>query len=188
MNFFNFYNHPKNIRFASFKFALNEAKRRNHKVVVETGVARGKVKFLFFSKINWKDGMSTMILSDYAKHVNGELHSCDINKKYVSNAQKFVKKNKLFVNFYIKDSLNFLLEFPKKIDFLYLDSLDGQFPNASQHQLIEIMNAKDKLSKNSLVLLDDKGSKTNLSIDYMINNNFKIINETDQQVLLSLDN
>ena len=187
MNFFNFYNHPKNIRFNSFKFALNEAKKRNHKVVVETGVARGKVKFLFFSKINWKDGMSTMILSDYAKHVKGELHSCDINKKYVSNAQKFVKKNKLFVYFYIKDSLNFLLEFPKKIDFLYLDSLDGQFPTASQHQLTEIMNAKDKLSKNSLVLLDDKGSKTNLSINYMINNNFKIINETDQQVLLSLE-
>jgi hydroxymethylpyrimidine pyrophosphatase-like HAD family hydrolase len=188
MNFFNFYNHPKNIRFESFKFALNEAKKRNHKVVVETGVARGKVKFFFFSKINWKDGMSTMILSDYARYVNGELHSCDINKKYVSHAQKFVKKNNLFVNFYIKDSLKFLLEFPKKIDFLYLDSLDGQFLNASQHQLTEIMNAKGKLSKNSLVLLDDKGSKTNLSIDYMIKNNFKIINETDQQVLLSLEN
>ena len=93
----------------------------------------------------------------------------------------------MFVDFYIKDSLNFLLDFPKKIDFLYLDSLDGQFPNASQHQLKEIMNAQDKLSKNSLVLLDDKGSKTNLSIDYMINNNFKIINETEQQVLLSLE-
>jgi len=186
MNFFDFYKHPKNIRFESFKFALNEAKRRNHKVVVETGVARGKIKFLFFSKINWKDGMSTMIFSDYARHVNGELHSCDISKKNIINAKKFVKKNKLFVDFYIKDSLNFLLDFPKKIDFLYLDSLDGQFPNASQHQLKEIMNAQDKLSKNSLVLLDDKGSKTNLSIDYMINNNFKIINETDQQILLSL--
>ena len=28
--------------------------------------------------------------------------------------------------------------FEKKIDFLYLDSLDGQFANASEHQLNEI--------------------------------------------------
>jgi len=187
MNFLDFYKHPKNIRFESFKFAIFEAKKRNHKIIVETGVARGKIKFLFFSKINWKDGMSTMIFSDYAKYVNGELHSCDISQANVLNAKKFVKKNKLFTNFYTEDSLNFLLNFPKKIDFLYLDSLDGQFSKSSKHQLTEIMNAQDKLSKGSLVLLDDKGSKTNLSVDYMINNNFKIINETEQQVLLSLE-
>ena len=45
--------------------------------------------------------------------------------------------------------------------------------------------AKGKLNQNSLVLLDDKGSKTNLSIDFMLKNNFKIINETKEQVLLS---
>ena len=71
----------------------------------------------------------------------------------------------------------------KTIDFLYLDSLDGQFAEASDHQLKEIKIAKEKLSKNSLVLLDDKGSKTNLSIDYMLKNDFKIINETKEQVL-----
>ena len=43
----------------------------------------------------------------------------------------------------------------------------------------------EKLSKNSLVLLDDKGPKTNLSIDYMLKNDFKILNETNEQVLLS---
>ena len=37
----------------------------------------------------------------------------------------------------------------------------------------------------TLVLLDDNGQKTKLSIEYMINNNFKIIIETKQQVLLS---
>ena len=43
------------------------------------------------------------------------------------------------------------------------------------------------LKKDSLVLLDDKGSKTNLSIDFMIENNFRIINETREQVLLTYD-
>jgi len=186
MNFLDFYKHPKNIRFESFKFAIFEAKKRNHKIIVETGVARGKIKFLFFSKINWKDGMSTMIFSDYAKYVNGELHSCDISQANVLNAKKFVKKNLGYVKFVVDDSLNFLENFNKEIDFLYLDSLDGQFSEASSHQLKEIKIAKNKLNKNCLVLLDDKGDKTNLSINYMLENNFKIINETKEQVLLSL--
>ena len=185
MEFLEKYNHPKNIRFESFKFALLEANKRELKTIVETGCARGKTKFIFFSKINWKDGMSTMIFSDYARYVKGELTTCDIEKKNIENAKKFVKNNQEFVKFAIDDSLNFLSSFEKKIDFLYLDSLDGQYDGASKHQLEEIKIAKDKLNKNSLVLLDDKGSKTNLSIDFMLNNNFKIINETKEQVLLS---
>ena len=185
MKFIEKYNHKKNIRYNSFKFALTEAYKRGLKTLVETGCARGKTKFIFFSKINWKDGMSTMIFSDYARYVKGELTTCDIEKKNIENAKKFVKNNKEFVKFAIDDSLNFLSSFEKKIDFLYLDSLDGQYDGASKHQLEEIKIAKDKLNKNSLVLLDDKGSKTNLSIDFMLNNNFKIINETKEQVLLS---
>ena len=185
MEFLKKYNHPKNIRFESFKFALLEANKRGLKTIVETGCARGKTKFIFFSKINWKDGMSTMIFSDYARYVKGELTTCDIEKKNIENAKKFVKNNQEFVKFAIDDSLNFLSSFEKKIDFLYLDSLDGQYDGASKHQLEEIKIAKNKLNKNSLVLLDDKGSKTNLSIDFMLNNNFKIINETKEQVLLS---
>ena len=187
MDFLENYNHEKNIRFSSFKFALIEAKKRNLKNFVETGVARGKVKFLFFTKINWKDGMSTMIFSDYVKFMNGKLTSCDIEKRNIENAKKFVdKKNRDFVNFVVDDSLNFLRNYNQEIDFLYLDSLDGQFKEASEHQLKEITIAIKNLHKNSLVLLDDKGSKTNLSIDYMLKNNFKIINETKEQVLFSL--
>ena len=186
MNFLNKYDHPKNIRFQSFKFALFEAQKRNLKNFVETGCARGKTKFIFFKKINWKDGMSTMIFSDYVKYVNGKLTTCDIEIKNIKNAKKFVKNNKKYVNFILDNSLNFLKNFHENIDFLYLDSLDGQFKESSNHQLKEIQIAKDKLKKNSLVLLDDKGSKTNLSIDYMLNNNFKILNETNEQVLLSL--
>ena len=186
MDFLENYNHKKNIRFSSFKYALIEAQKRNLKNFVETGVARGKVKFLFFTKINWKDGMSTMIFSDYVKFMNGHLTSCDIEKKNIENAKKFINKNnKDFVKFVVDDSLNFLKNYDKEIDFLYLDSLDGHFKEASDHQLKEITIAYKYLHKNSLVLLDDKGSKTNLSIDYMKKNNLKIINETKEQVLLS---
>ena len=62
MEFINYYNNPKNIRFESFKFALTEAKNRGHKTIVETGVARERQNF-FYNKVNWLDGMSTLIFS-----------------------------------------------------------------------------------------------------------------------------
>ena len=63
--------------------------------------------------------------------------------------------------------LEFLNNFSSKIDCLYLDSFDGHDSiKASEHQLREARASIDKLHNNSLVLLDDKGAKTNLSIDY----------------------
>ena len=185
MFFLNKYNIPKNIKFNSFKFALEEAFRRNLKIIVETGVARGKQKFLFFSKANWKDGMSTLVFSEYACYVNGHLYACDINPTSIKNAKKFTNKFKDKVTFYTEDSVFFLRNFKKKIDFLYLDSLDAQYSNASEHQLNEIKNSIKTLHKDSLVLLDDKGGKTNLSKNYIIDNGLTIINETEQQILFS---
>ena len=90
------------------------------------------------------------------------------------------------MSFYLNDSLSFLKNFDKQIDLLYLDSLDGHNSDlASNHQLNEAKIAIKKLNKNALVLLDDKGSKTILSIDFLINNHFKILYETNYQVLLS---
>jgi len=95
MKFINYYNNPKNLRFESFKFALYEANNRGHKIIVETGVARGKTKFFFINKINWLDGMSTLIFSDFAKFVNGFLYSCDIKKK-IFKMQKILQ-NKILI-------------------------------------------------------------------------------------------
>ena len=84
------------------------------------------------------------------------------------------------------DSLIFLNEFREKIDLLYLDSLDGHDPiSASKHQLKEAEIAISKLHEKSLILLDDKGSKTNHSIKFLLTNGYKIIFETNYQVLLS---
>ena len=58
--------------------------------------------------------MSTMIFSDYAKYINGSLTTCDIEKKNIKNAKKFVGNNREYVDFIIDDSLNFLSSFKKK--------------------------------------------------------------------------
>lgn len=107
MEFLKKYNHPKNIRYESFKFALLEANKRNLKTIVETGCARGKIKFIFFSKINWKDGMSTMIFSDYAKFVNGKLTSCDIEKKILKMLKNLLEIMKNLLNLLRMIVLNF---------------------------------------------------------------------------------
>ena len=188
MFFLDKYRNNKNLRFASFEFAINESYKRNHKIIVETGTARGKIKFFFFKKYNWKDGMSTIMFADYAKHINGILHTCDISKKNIKNAINFTKSFSKFIKYYVEDSVNFLTNFKSEIDFLYLDSLDGHdSSSASLHQLNEIKAAINKLNKRSLILLDDKGAKTELSINYLLKNNFKILFETHYQVLFSYE-
>jgi len=185
MDFLNKYSHPKNKRFSSFKKALEIAESKNLKIIVETGTSRGKRKFLFFSKYNWKDGMSTLIFCDYAKHINGKLFSCDINSQNIKFAKHFTKKFINYVDFIESDSIFFLKNFKHKIDFLYLDSLDGHnSSDASIHQLNEAKFAIDKLHKNSLILLDDKNLKTTKSLEFLLTKKFRILNETNEQVLL----
>ena len=186
MKFIEKYNNKKNIRFSFFKKTLEIALDRNVKTIVETGTSRGKKKFLFFKKFNWKDGMSTLMFSEFAHIINGELHSCDISSKNIDNAMDFTKKYKNNTSFYIQDSIIFLKEFTKKIDLLYLDSFDGHDVElASKHQLNEAKACVDKLSINSLILLDDKGAKTLYSENFFIKNGFKIILESNNQLLFS---
>ena len=186
MKFLSKYNNKKNLRFDSFNKTLKLCLERSLKILVETGTARGKTKFFFLKQYNWKDGMSTPMFAEYAKIVGGKLHNCDISRKNNEKKKKFTKKYSEFIKFYIQDSVEFLNNFETKIDLLYLDSLDGHDPIlASEHQLNEARVALDKLHQESLILLDDKGSKTNLSINFLIKNNYKKIFETDYQILLS---
>ena len=184
MNFLQKFDNPKNIRLTMFKKAFDLVLERNLKTIVETGTSRGKIKFFFFKKYNWKDGMSTIMFANFTKFINGHLHSCDISQVNIDNAKKFTKHFSKNITFYVEDSVSFLKNFSKPIDLLYLDSFDGHDPlKASSHQLNEIKNALKNIHKRSLILLDDKGSKTNLSINFLLQNNFKVIYETDHQVL-----
>lgn len=186
MIFLNKFNDIKNIRFSSFKKTIEISYARKFSVIAETGTSRGKTKFFFIKRYNWKDGMSTPIFAEFAHLINGTLHTCDVSKSNIDNAKLFTKKFSKNIKYYVDDSVNFLKFFPHKIDLLYLDSLDGHDPvAASKHQLNEVKVSIDKLHSESLILLDDKGSKTNLSIDYLTQNNFKILYETKHQVLLS---
>ena len=111
MRFLDKYKKKKNIRFDSFYKTLEICLERNLKIIVETGTARGKTKFFFIKRFNWKDGMSTPIFAEYSKFVNGKLHTCDISANNINNAKKFTKNFENYIEFYVKDSLIFLKEF-----------------------------------------------------------------------------
>ena len=186
MIFLEKYNNIKNIRYPFFKRTLEISLQRNHKTIVETGTSRGKRKFFFFKKFNWKDGMSTIMFAEYANFINGKLHSCDLSEENIKNASYFTKKFNKSVQFYIEDSVIFLKIFHLKIDLLYLDSFDGHNVElASKHQLEEAKMCIKKLKDDAIVLLDDKGAKTLYSSDFFIDNGFKILAESSNQLLLS---
>ena len=124
MNFLVKYDNVKNIRFNSFEKTLKLSFERGLKTIVETGTARGKTKFFFIKKYNWKDGMSTPMFAEYAKFIKGKLHTCDISAENIDNARKFTSNFSNYIKFYIQDSLIFLREFRLPIDLLYLDSLE----------------------------------------------------------------
>ena len=186
MNWLDKYKKKLGLRYPAYKKLFELADFRGLKFIVETGTARGKNKFYYLKpRINWKDGMSTILFAEYANSVKGTFWSCDIDNQNIINAYKFTEKFSNKVNFVIADSLVFLRDFTSNIDILYLDSLDGQMFGASEHQLKEAKLSIEKLNSNGLILLDDKGAKTELSIPFFLNKEWKIIFENKQQVLLS---
>ena len=186
MSFIDKYKEQLGVRFSTFKKLFQIARDRNLKNVVETGTARGKNKFYYIKpRINWKDGMSTLLLAEYSKEVDGIFWSCDIDEKNIINAYNFAKELNYKINFAISDSIIFLRDLSLTIDILYLDSLDGDIPEANEHQLKEAKTSINKMNENGLILLDDKGSKTELSIPYFKSLGWETVLETNQQIILS---
>jgi hypothetical protein len=116
------------------------------------------------------DGCATVLFAEYSKLFGGHVWTCDISEENINNCKIATEEYKDVITYVVNDSLDFLINFKDKIDFLYLDSVDGGDPTANQHQLKEIMIALPKLHQNSIVLLDDLGSKTEMSIPFLRDN------------------
>ena len=184
MQWFEKYEDKLGVRYKTFHKLFSIAIDRELKNFVETGTSRGKDKFYYLRpKVNWKDGMSTILFAEYVKLNKGQLWTCDIDAKNIHNASLFLKDFNLHANLIVSDSLKFLEDFNETIDVLYLDSHDGNLPGANEHQLREAQLSIDKMNSNGLIMLDDKGQKTELSIPFLISKGWKIIFETDHQVI-----
>lgn len=177
-----------NRRYTSMIKALDLMKERGVKVIVETGTSRDGLS-------NFEgDGGSSIIFSQFAKEYDAQFYSIDIDKTALNKANQAVKQvlgevgdNHHFIQ---SDSIQFLKDFPEKIDFLYLDSYDFDFNNpvpSQAHHLKEIEAAYPRLTSQTIIMIDDcdlpHGGKELLVIDYLLKKGWKIV-ENKYQVIL----
>ena len=146
------------VRYFSSKIALNLLLQRGGVNIVETGTTRALDDF-------GGAGMSTIFFGDFAKTYSKHLWTVDILPEAIELCMGVTKEYASNISYEIGDSLVFLKTFPEKIDLLYLDSMDcptdfADMPTllkSQEHQLHEVETAWDKLTDNSIILLDDCG-------------------------------
>jgi len=159
-------------RFATMRLALSLIDIDSSTNFVETGTTRKNLLNSDSVEERAADGCATLLFADFCRCYGGHVWTCDINPGNIESCKIASEQYKFLITYVVDDSLNFLKNFDRKIGFLYLDSLDSQCPNANEHQLQEIQNSIDKLTTKSIVLLDDLGTKTNLSIPFLKANNW----------------
>ncbi len=178
---------PAGRRWATFKIALNLFLQRSGTTILETGCQR------FHG--DWGAGCSTMLFSRTIERFGGELFSVDNSIESCDVARSVVCDINADVTVTCADSVDFLKEFGKPIDLLYLDSMDyplgwrasreGQ-ESSQQHCLDELMAAQRWLHPKSIVLLDDNdlpgGGKPPLAKKWLRENGWHCVLD-DQQSL-----
>jgi hypothetical protein len=92
--------------------------------------------------------------------------------------------------------MEFLKNFDRQVDFLYLDSYDySDDPEvqvkSQEHHLGEFKAIEDRLHGNTIVLIDDcrlpNGGKGKMAVKYMLENNWKILIDAYQILLVRKD-
>jgi len=177
---------PKdNFRHSTFSRALNLLEEREAKVIVETGTSR------YGASNCLGDGCSTILFGDWAHNNRAILYSVDIDPVAIGCASTVVEGFQEAVIFEESDSVAFLANFGRKIDFLYLDSFDYEIndPIPSQvHHLREIEAAFPWLSESSVVMIDDCDlpgeGKGKLAIRFLLERGWEILEKSFQVILV----
>lgn len=161
-------------RFATMCMALSllHYKKSTNANIVETGTTRKHKINCPSQRERCGDGCATVLFGDYVSVYGGQVWTCDISRQAIEDCRIATLDYREHITYHIQDSLQFLSEFDKPIDFLYLDSVDGHNPLANEHQLSEIKTVLPKLTQDTIILLDDLGSKTQLSIPFLLDNNY----------------
>lgn len=162
-------------RAKTFKKALQLLNERATHNIVETGCLR--------QENDYGAGYSTFIFGEFCKRLGGHISTVDISDENMSVCMMITAPYKEFISYYVDDSLNFLKNYDKYIDLLYLDSLDvplqGDAAECQEHNLKEFKIAEPLLTRGSIILLDDNefdnGGKTRLTKVYLEEKGYKEI-------------
>jgi hypothetical protein len=159
---------------------LQQVKKESF-IIVETGTLRDS---------NIGGGHSTYKFAEFCSKFGGFVYTVDISDEAISFSQSACKDYLPWIKFRTSNSIEFLKNIDKKIDLLYLDSLDFHkgYKQAQLKQLEEIKTAEPHLSDKCIVLLDDAGltkeGKTKLASDFLIKNNFELIIDSYQRLFI----
>lgn len=168
---------PRKYNFAKRRDTLRRTlellDQRKAETLVETGVAR---RGLTQAR---SDGASTIVFGLWASRYAAQLHSVDIDPEAIETAREELEKQEIaeYVGLHVSDSVQFLKEFERPVDFLYLDSFDYDVSDpdkqreSQEHHLSEFRAIENRLHHDSIVLIDDcrrpGGGKGKLVIPYM---------------------
>lgn len=126
--------------------------RFNNPNIIETGCMR--------IENNWcGDGFSTFMFGEYCKIYGGNFTTVDLTPDNLIFAIKHCLDIREHMTFVLSDSVKYLNSIKDTIDVLYLDSWDFQIggnPNPPQdHCVREFLQAQDKLTDQSIIIIDD---------------------------------
>jgi len=171
-------------RYFTFHIALNCFLQIGGKTIIETGCVR--------NKNDWGAGNSTVVFGDFCKRYNKKLITVDNNIDNIVTARGLTLEYEKFIEYVHSDSIEFLDQYKKPIDFLYLDSLDcppqknANPSHAQSHALNELINSYHKLNNHCVVLIDDNlfanGGKAKLAKEFLYNKGFTLLLDYKQSL------
>ncbi len=151
------------LEYTTLAAALKLLSERNMQTIVKTGTEE------------YGNQGSTAVLSHWAYDHHAGVFSIDTNKERLSQIQESCALYSNNVSFILEDPVCYLINFPKQIDFLYLNnsSLFKSNPSSADKQTLdELIAAYDKLTKKSVIMIDNynnqEAMKENLVVKYLL--------------------
>lgn len=136
-------------RTESFKLTEELFKITDQKIIVEIGSIRDESY-----RHKCGDGHSTLLW----QRISNEVYSVDVDEAATEITERLTDEN---VNVINQDGIEFLRNFDKKIDLLYLDGWDCGTDQCKENHLEAYRTARPKMSEKSLILIDDCMCKYN---------------------------
>lgn len=178
----------KNIgRGESFKNTLTllHSRIKTTPTIVEIGTTRGG-----YGGGPFGDGWATLAWAWYCKKYNGRVYTVDIDKDCIEQCKIITKNYSDVISYNVKTGVDFIGEFPEKIDLLYLDGSDD--PNEMVDEYC-VATVNGNLKQETLILLDDipqeylKFGKGAFVIPMLLEDDWKMVyHDTTQGVMQML--
>jgi len=116
LSWFSQFERQSDSRYLTFKKALEILFRNQGKIICETGTQR--------QEDDWGAGMSTTIFGKYCSLNGAKIYTVDNNARNMFTSKALTEEFKDNIEYVLSDSVEFLGNFDRKIDLLYLDSFD----------------------------------------------------------------